>query len=168
MMHGEIGVSSTMGEGSTFWFTLELDVAGEQHVVAVKPNFSVEQKKFPNKHILVAEDVETNQFVITTMLRSLGCTYDIANNGQEAVDAVKKRGYDCVLMDCMMPVMDGYDATRIIRESGYVNLPIFALTANALADDRKKGMEAGMDDYLSKPIVKDDIIKVFSKIFAGK
>ncbi len=108
-------------------------------------------------HLLVAEDNRINQIYITEVLKSIGCTCDLAANGDEAVEAARKHGYDLILMDCQMPDMDGFTATREIRrreqaENRPQRLPIIALTANALSGDRERCLEAGMDDYLSKPI----------------
>ena len=100
------------------------------------------------------------------MLKDMGCEFDVANNGQEAFDAVQKNEYDVVLMDCNMPVMDGYEATQKIRDLGFKDLPIVALTASALESDRKKCLAAGMDDFVSKPIDKDEIVRIMDKIAA--
>lgn len=105
-----------------------------------------------NRRVLLAEDNRTNQMVAKGMLQKLGVTVEVANNGEEAVAALMNGGdFSLVLMDCQMPVMDGYDATRRIRTLNNA-IPIVALTANALAGDREKCLEAGMDDYLPKPI----------------
>ncbi len=109
-----------------------------------------------NCRVLMAEDNGVNQFVARNMLKSLGCEFDIVPNGQEALAAVQRGGYDIVLMDCQMPVMDGYEATRQIRQWEQVSvqakrLPIVALTANALVGDADICIEAGMDGHLAKP-----------------
>ena len=113
-------------------------------------------------HILVVEDNETNQEVVSSMLKKLGCRVSIASNGKEAVDAVSDSSYNLIFMDCQMPVMDGYQATAEIRrfedeKEGENYTPIIALTANALEGDREKCLTAGMDDYLSKPFKQDEI-----------
>jgi signal transduction histidine kinase/DNA-binding response OmpR family regulator/HPt (histidine-containing phosphotransfer) domain-containing protein len=109
-------------------------------------------------HVLAVDDNEINQTVAVELLTELGFTADVANNGLEAFEAVKRRDYDAVLMDCQMPVMDGYRAAREIRQwesaSARVRLPIIALTAHAIGGEREKVIAAGMDDYLTKPIAR--------------
>lgn len=113
----------------------------------------------PNTHVLVAEDNLVNQMFIKEILEEMQCHYTIVSNGNEAVNAVKTKHYHLVLMDCLMPEMDGFEATKEIcrlKALGVVNasLPILALTANATKEDRQKCLDAGMDEHLSKPIRK--------------
>ena len=165
MMDGEIGVVSEEQDGASFWLTLPLEEPTQNAIRALEAkNFSVNKNqnvKFGAK-ILVAEDVVTNQFVITNMLKNMGCVTDIANNGKEALDMTWEKNYDLVLMDCQMPVMDGYEATKRIKASNK-DLPIVALTANAVTGDREKCLKAGMDDFVSKPINKNNIIDILEK-----
>jgi signal transduction histidine kinase/CheY-like chemotaxis protein len=119
-----------------------------------------------NIRILLAEDNEINQEVAVEILLQNGFTCDIASNGNEAVEAIEKNHYDLIFMDCMMPEMDGYDATRTIRsieKSSGRHHPIIALTANAMKGDRETCLEAGMDDYLSKPLDPDEVVAMISK-----
>jgi CheY-like chemotaxis protein len=103
--------------------------------------------------ILLAEDNLVNQRVAMAILRKLGLTPELACNGLEASAAALARPFDLILMDCQMPEMDGFEATRLIRErEGSRRVPILAMTANAMAGDRERCLEAGMDDYLAKPI----------------
>jgi len=117
-----------------------------------------------NLHILLAEDNVVNQAVAEAMLQSFGCSVDIVQNGSEALQAVELKTYDLVLMDCMMPVMDGYEATAEIRQRQNAGqlayFPIIALTANAIEGDHDKCLAAGMDDYLSKPFKGDSLLHI--------
>lgn len=118
--------------------------------------------------ILLAEDNFVNQKVATKMLEGLGCEVDIVANGAEARDAVTKKKYDAVLMDCQMPVLDGYAATAAIRkgEAGKSHVPVIAMTANAMQGDREKCLSAGMDDYIAKPVhrgILEDVLKRWSQ-----
>ncbi|WP_415896109.1 response regulator [Neptuniibacter sp. PT34_22] len=117
-----------------------------------------------NGKILLVEDNITNQAVARVLLEQLGLKIDIAANGEEALAAIKLINYDLVFMDCQMPVMDGYEATRTIRQdSTYEKLPVVAMTANAMAGDREKCLQAGMDDYITKPINVEHLIQALNK-----
>jgi two-component system sensor histidine kinase/response regulator len=109
--------------------------------------------------VLVVDDNATNQKVIVLRLQKLGCTVDVASNGSEAVTAAGLMPFDVILMDCQMPVMDGFEATSEIRKRGGHRTPIIALTANAMDGERDRCLEAGMDDYLSKPVRLDELVK---------
>ena len=121
---------------------------------------SDKQEDYKSTHVLVVEDNTVNQMVAKANLEKLGIAADIANNGQEAVEAARTIAYDLIFMDCQMPVLDGYEATRAIRilpdEAGAA-VPIIAMTANAMQGDRERCLEAGMDDYLSKPTTPDKL-----------
>jgi CheY-like chemotaxis protein len=112
--------------------------------------------------VLVVEDNPVNQRVTVGMLRKFGCCSEVAVNGAEALAALARRSFDVVLMDCQMPVMDGYAATRAIRarENGIHHQPIVAMTANALGGDRQRCLDAGMDDYLAKPVAPEQMLAV--------
>jgi two-component system, sensor histidine kinase and response regulator len=118
-------------------------------------------------HVLVVDDNEINQTVAVELLTELGLTADVANNGLEAFEATQRRAYDAVLMDCQMPIMDGYRAAREIRrweqEHGSRRLPVIALTAHAIAGERDKVISAGMDDYLTKPIMRSQLESTLSR-----
>jgi CheY-like chemotaxis protein len=113
------------------------------------------------KRILIAEDNDSN-FILMTYILKKYYQFDRAQNGQEAVDMVEKNDYDLILMDIKMPVMDGMEATRLIKEK-HPNLPIIALTANAFDSDRQLAFEAGCDEFLPKPISSDVCLKTISK-----
>jgi hypothetical protein len=149
-MGGEIGVESAAGHGSRFWFTLSLPLAA-----AAPPRAAEGTPPAPRPlRILVAEDDPLNQEVAVGLLARQGHTVEIAGNGREAVEAVRQRSFDVVLMDVHMPLVDGFAASREIRalpgERGRV--PIIALSASALEGDMEQCLAAGMDGHLPKPI----------------
>jgi CheY-like chemotaxis protein/HPt (histidine-containing phosphotransfer) domain-containing protein len=119
--------------------------------------------------VLLVEDNEMNQLVASKMLTRLGYRFEIAGNGMEAVAAVQGQRYDAVLMDCQMPEMDGYEATVEIRrrEAGGPRLPIIAMTAAAMDGDRERCLEAGMDDYITKPVRSDAVAEVLERWVAS-
>ncbi|MEO8250515.1 MAG: ATP-binding protein, partial [Burkholderiales bacterium] len=151
LMGGQIHVQSTVGLGSLFWFDLPFEASTTAAPTLTQlPRASIKR----GARILVAEDNPVNQQVIGSLLRHLGAHATVVANGALAVAAVQQEHFDLVLMDCQMPVMDGYEAAARIRSTQSANLriPIVALTANALAEDRKRCLDAGMDDYVTKPI----------------
>jgi len=115
--------------------------------------------------VLVAEDNVINQVLAVKMLQKLGCTPDVVANGREAVEAAQRADYDAIFMDCQMPEMDGYQATPEIRRVHGTGrwVPIIALTANAMEGDREKCLQAGMDDYLTKPFSLDALGEVLNR-----
>lgn len=178
MMEGEVGVLSEAGRGSTFWATGVFGVQPGGHTFAeaaqrrgaqLQMEMTVEKSAceraaahLRGAKILLVEDNEINQEVALELLQSAGLVVTIANNGREGVDAVARQEFDAVLMDCQMPVMDGYEATRAIRTlPGYADLPIIAMTASTIAGDREKCLAAGMNDHVSKPI---DVEELFTRL----
>jgi signal transduction histidine kinase/CheY-like chemotaxis protein/HPt (histidine-containing phosphotransfer) domain-containing protein len=170
-MGGEIGFQSEEGKGTQFWFHIPhekgSEAAVESHVH--KPNSM--KKKLSSIHILLAEDNAINRKVAMKALGRLGYLVDTVTNGKEALDALFTAHYDIVLMDCQMPVMDGYQAAVAIREKEATlgkRTPIIALTAHALASDRKKCLDAGMDDYVIKPFDPLQLDKVIESLVVAK
>jgi PAS domain S-box-containing protein len=170
MMGGTIGVDSQEGRGSTFWFTAALGLAaapaGEEPSPEEDEGGGGRRRTAPHARtarILVAEDNPVNREVAIAFLRKLGYKSSAVGNGAEAVEAVKDGDYDMVLMDCEMPVMDGFDATRRIRESIYPSIPIIALTASAMPVDRDRCLREGMTDYLAKPVDLQKLADVLDK-----
>jgi len=124
----------------------------------------------PALHCLVVEDNATNQLVVTLFLRKLGVTHDLVARGSEALTALAARRYDLVLMDIEMPVLDGYATTRVLREreaaQGGPRTPVIALSADALPDSRRRAGEAGMDDFLTKPIAMEALRSALGAVAA--
>ena len=168
MMGGGVGLESTEGKGSRFWFQIKVMVLASGQDTRVEERAVPDQISHPGLaprltgHILVVEDNTTNRTVIGAFLTKLGLSYTMAEDGQQGVELYKiDPDIDLVLMDIHMPVMDGYAATRQIRaweqENGKPPLPVIALTADAFEEDRQHALQAGMDDFLTKPIVWEDL-----------
>ena len=167
LLGGAFMVSSEEGKGTTFSFSMRLECASCSSALpsADMPlDQAFGQLGLGGKRILVAEDNAVNQLVLGELLEPTGAQVTMADNGQEAVDAVRSGSFDLVFMDMQMPVMDGLEATRIIR--GLVDkdhLPIIAVTANALKEDRDKGFASGMNAYITKPIEPRQLLEVLRR-----
>jgi len=162
LLGGELGLQSQVGKGSTFWFSIPVSLVNQQTKNQTK---RVKKKKQEKLRILLAEDKTINQKVIKLMLSSLGHELQIACNGQVALDQFEPGKFDLILMDIQMPIMDGITATLKLKEK-YGNLPpIVGLSANAFEGDREKYMALGMDEYLTKPIKKEDLEELICKLF---
>jgi signal transduction histidine kinase/ActR/RegA family two-component response regulator len=161
-MGGTVGVESSEGRGSTFWLAIPLQEVAPP--VIAPPSVSLEQRGRPGR-ILVAEDMEINQILITELLEVEGHSVAIVANGREAIDAVREHTFDLVLMDMEMPLMGGIEAARAIRrlDAPASDIPIVALTANALPEQEAACRAAGMNDYLSKPIDRADLLRAVAE-----
>ena len=189
LMGGAVGVESAEGQGSTFWFTVVMEKqkadelrAGSTPLLkrrAGRDRNADNQRHIPLNlpfsrkdasaaiRILLVEDDQTNQLLTKSILAKTGYQVDLANNGREALTLMEENDYALVLMDCMMPVMNGYDATAVIRDPSSAvrnhSVPVIALTAKALQHDRETCLAAGMDDYLSKPLDVAEFLDMLDK-----
>ena len=167
LMGGEMRVQSVVDVGSTFIVELPSAVCQELEQCWKNESTKDETSFSFDGHILVVEDNKTNQMLICIILKDLGLTFDLANDGIEALEKYKSNTYDVVLMDENMPNMNGIEATQHIKElqqkENSPRVPIIAVTANGLSSDKKRFIDAGMDDYIPKPYSEEDIIKVLQK-----
>ncbi|PCJ22043.1 MAG: hypothetical protein COB04_00890 [Gammaproteobacteria bacterium] len=167
IMRGDLTLKSQCGRGTQVYFTvtfeLEAKTVFEPEAATVlqvaEPKVDFSAQEFNGHQILIAEDNPTNQTVMKKIIEKLGCVAIVAKDGNEALRYLSEQSVDLILMDCQMPNKDGYQATREIRvlEKGNRHIPIIAVTANAMEGDKEKCLEAGMDDYLKKPVKLDTI-----------
>ncbi|MEK7361624.1 MAG: ATP-binding protein [Pseudomonadota bacterium] len=172
LMGGTISVRSEPGKGSAFTFVVPFAPAGKPAQALMAASAEVEPARFNAVRVLVVEDNPVNQLVVARMLTKEGCVAQVAADGRQALEALRNARYDIVLMDCQMPVMDGYEASRRIRagDAGTENagIPIIALTANAMQGDREQCLAAGMNDYLAKPVMLADLLSKLSICLGAK
>ncbi|MBV8553032.1 MAG: response regulator [Acidobacteriaceae bacterium] len=156
LMGGRVGVTSTPGKGSTFWLRLPLEFPTKPDDGRDPGALARGTLLLGNPRVLLAEDNPVNQRLALRFLEKMGCVADVAADGAKAVQLFRDNRYELVLMDCQMPVVDGYDATAAIREietaEDRPHTPVIAFTAHAMAGDRERCLKAGMDDYLAKPL----------------
>jgi PAS domain S-box-containing protein len=168
LMGGEIWVQSEKGVGSTFGFELRLEKAKNPISIDKKSKFLEEDiQTLQGSEILLVEDTLINQEIILGLLENSGIIIDLANNGKEGVELFSKNSYELILMDIQMPIMDGYEATKIIRASDS-NIPIIALTGNAMKEDIGRTQAVGMNEHLNKPIDVEKFYETLLKYISKK
>jgi CheY-like chemotaxis protein len=170
MMGGVIAVTSAPDGGSLFAFFIELNRAETETAEETWIDPEMENRRYEGSTLLLAEDNEINQEIAVAVLSELGAEVEIANNGEEAVEAFLRKDYSLIFMDIRMPLMDGLEAARRIRSSGKHDaaaIPIIAMTANAMQEDREASFAAGMNGHISKPIDVEEIKKVLFRELGG-
>ena len=173
IMNGSIQFQSQVGIGTEFVVTLPLIVMGSATVseLAADEQGEINNIQLKGKRILLVEDNSVNQMVATRMLTKYGIEVNVAHNGLEALEILRKRSFDLILMDLQMPVMDGVTATRKIRNGhcgkDVANKPIIAMTAHALVEDRERCLQSGMNDFITKPFSVDQLLLVVQQQLAG-
>ncbi|MEF8714343.1 MAG: PAS domain S-box protein [Accumulibacter sp.] len=175
LMGGTLGIKSQPGHGSTFWFVVHLEKrvgaartpARDESMAGALPETSAERalaRHHRGARLLLAEDNPINQEVALGLLQEVGFIVDVAQHGAEAIDLARKTDYDLILMDVQMPVLDGLKATRAIRAlAGREHVPILAMTANAFEEDRRRCLDAGMNDHIGKPVDPDVLFATLLK-----
>lgn len=167
MEEGKVGVESILGKGSTFWFSARFCVGCMPKAVTHEPVIGT-PLNINGACILVVEDHLLNQEVITDILENANAVVHIARNGKEALDLLGQKHFDCVLMDMQMPVMDGYEAVRMIRANpALAGIGVIAMTANASKEEQQRCLAAGMDDFISKPFNPATFYVTIAKWLAG-
>jgi signal transduction histidine kinase/FixJ family two-component response regulator len=171
LMGGLIGAESEPGHGSTFWFELPMQRVTSVTGQTGRERGATPDEKRPNANaalVLVVEDSPVNRLVTVRVLERCGFRAHVVNDGQEALDALSMQTYDAVLMDCQMPELDGYEATRELRrrEGDGRRTPVIAMTAHAMTGDRERCLAAGMDDYIAKPVRSQALVAVLQRWIA--
>jgi two-component system sensor histidine kinase/response regulator len=169
LMGGEVGVESQVGRGSTFWFTARLGLPDDAATERLQPEVAMHQQQsgLEGARVLLVEDNRINQIIACAFLQKAGVEVELAENGQAALDRLDRpdgQVFDAVLMDLHMPILDGMAATRIIRSRpGHERLPVIAMTASVLPSDRQPCIDAGMNDFIDKPLDREAMCKVLHK-----
>jgi CheY-like chemotaxis protein/anti-sigma regulatory factor (Ser/Thr protein kinase) len=166
LMGGKVGADSTVGVGSTFWFTVKLNkisaVAASLTTTVVDAEAEAElQQHYAGQRILLVDDELINREVALAQLEDVDLQVDVAEDGEEAVVMARKNSYAAILMDMQMPKLNGVEATQLIRQlPDYQSVPIIAMTANAFAEDKAQCLTAGMNDFLSKPFIPEELFAI--------
>lgn len=173
LMGGKIGVYSTMGHGSSFWFTFEAEPTTKEAALKHKITESaIEIEGFfmnTRPKILLVDDNKVNRQIAGEILKKSGCIVDLAENGKQSLEFIKQYSYDLIFMDIQMPEMDGVTATRILKEMNIKNLPpIVAMTAYSMKEDKERFLSQGLDDYISKPIRTNELLNKVGQWTRGK
>lgn len=167
LMGGKVGVDSVLGQGSTFWAWVNVEIAAVDLAAPASPpvaGLETAPAGISGLRILLAEDNLLNQQIARELLEEYGVLIEVANNGREAIDWLQREHFDCVLMDMRMPEMDGVEATRRIRANPpWRAIPIIAMTANARTEDRNECLQAGMNDFISKPVEPAQFFRILLK-----
>jgi CheY-like chemotaxis protein len=154
LMGGEIGVMSEEGSGSVFWFSISSPIVEEADLKAYRKKIAPENRNFDrlSKHVLVVEDKKVNQVVLGLMIQKLGCTFDVVDNGEEAIETFEEGKYDYIFMDIRMPKMNGFECTQMLKEK-YTNVPpIIGLSGETYDGVVEESIAKGLDAYLFKPV----------------
>ncbi len=168
LMHGDTGLRSPgllanrQHPGSDFWFYVRVEDGVEHNTALPEITKSGMNRFVTAPHILVAEDNPINQLLMKKVLESLNCTYIMTENGKLACEALEKDNFDAILLDIQMPVMDGYQATVMMRQSSKGNIPIIGVSANVFKDDIEKSLRAGMDAHLGKPFKSEELFETLN------
>jgi len=167
-MNGKVWCESEKGQGSTFYIQIYLGVGNEAGIQTSAPKEIGLIKTIKKTHLLVAEDYVFNQYLIENTLKNMGITCDIAENGQEVLDKLDTGEYDLILMDIQMPILGGVEATKIIRNSkwDYKDIPIIAITANAIKGDKDYYLQSGMNGYVSKPVAEVQLLEELKRFIS--
>lgn len=164
LQNGRINVESEVGKGTSFHFSIPYQIVSAESDNTSQPaEARIEKGPQTSIHILVVEDNEINQTLIRHLFKDWNLSYDIASSGVEAIQLLQKNQYDLVLMDIQMPKMDGYTASRIIRQELKLAIPIIAMTAHAMAGEKEKCLGYGMNEYISKPIREEQLLSILHR-----